>query len=85
MVGLIPASLIGIVSPLCMYGTIPLAASFSEKRCQGKRWQHHSGSILLTPQLILYSAALGKTMLIIRIVTCLLCDILACIFGTLFF
>lgn len=28
--GVIPASLLGIASPLCMYGTIPLAASFSE-------------------------------------------------------
>ena len=29
--GVIPASIIGIASPLCMYGTIPVAASFSEK------------------------------------------------------
>ena len=27
--GLIPACLLGIASPLCMYGTIPIAASFS--------------------------------------------------------
>lgn len=27
--GVIPASILGIASPLCMYGTIPLAASFS--------------------------------------------------------
>ena len=27
--GMIPASILGIASPLCMYGTIPLAASFS--------------------------------------------------------
>ena len=31
VLGLIPASLLGIASPLCMYGTIPLAASFSQK------------------------------------------------------
>jgi uncharacterized membrane protein YraQ (UPF0718 family) len=31
ILGVIPASLIGIASPLCMYGTIPIAASFSEK------------------------------------------------------
>lgn len=31
VVGLIPASLLGIASPLCMYGTIPIAASFSQK------------------------------------------------------
>ena len=29
LAGIIPASLLGIASPLCMYGTIPLAASFS--------------------------------------------------------
>ena len=29
LVGIVPASLLGIASPLCMYGTIPLAASFS--------------------------------------------------------
>ena len=27
--GIVPASLLGIASPLCMYGSIPLAASFS--------------------------------------------------------
>ena len=26
--GIIPACLLGIASPLCMYGTIPIAASF---------------------------------------------------------
>ena len=29
VLGVIPASILGIASPLCMYGTIPLAASFS--------------------------------------------------------
>lgn len=29
LLGIVPASLLGIASPLCMYGTIPLAASFS--------------------------------------------------------
>ena len=31
ILGIIPASILGIISPLCMYGTIPIAASFSEK------------------------------------------------------
>ncbi len=30
VLGIIPASIIGIASPLCMYGTVPLAASFSK-------------------------------------------------------
>lgn len=29
--GIIPTSLLGIASTLCMYGTIPIAASFSQK------------------------------------------------------
>ena len=30
LLGIVAASALGIASPLCMYGTIPLAASFSE-------------------------------------------------------
>ena len=67
ILGLLPASALGIASPLCMYGTIPLAASFSE---QGMRDDYLAAfmmsSVLLNPQLIIYSAALGQTALIIR-------------------
>lgn len=76
--GIIPACLLGIASPLCMYGTIPIAASF---RKQGMRedWlaSFMMASILLNPQLIIYSAALGVTALIVRIVTCFLCGVCA--------
>ena len=72
--GVIPASLLGIASPLCMYGTIPIAASFSE---QGVRDDYLAAfmmsSILLNPQLIFYSGALGQTALMIRCVSCFLC------------
>ena len=72
--GIVPACLLGIASPLCMYGTIPIAASF---RKQGMRedWMaaFMMASILLNPQLIIYSAALGKTALAVRIVSCFLC------------
>jgi len=72
--GVIPASLLGIASPLCMYGTIPIAASFSE---QGVKDDYLAAfmmsSILLNPQLIFYSGALGQTALIIRCVSCFLC------------
>jgi uncharacterized protein len=76
--GLIPASIIGIASPLCMYGTIPVAASFSEKGIR-EDWlaAFMMSSIMLNPQLILYSIALGKTLLVIRIVISLLCGIVA--------
>lgn len=72
--GIIPACILGIASPLCMYGTIPIAASF---RKQGMRedWlaAFMMASILLNPQLIIYSAALGTAALTVRIVTCFLC------------
>jgi uncharacterized membrane protein YraQ (UPF0718 family) len=76
--GVIPASLLGIASPLCMYGTIPIAASFSR---QGMRhdWlaSFMMASILLNPQLIIYSASLGPTVLAVRIISCFLCGIAA--------
>lgn len=78
LLGIVPACILGIVSPLCMYGTIPIAASFSEK---GMRDDWLTGfmmsSILLNPQLIIYSAVLGKTALIIRIISCFVCGITA--------
>jgi uncharacterized membrane protein YraQ (UPF0718 family) len=84
--GIIPAALIGIASPLCMYGTIPIAASFSQK---GMRDDWLAAfmvcSILLNPQLLFYSAALGKAALIIRFVSCFLCGITAGILIHLFF
>ena len=74
IMGIIPACLLGIASPLCMYGTIPIAASFSK---QGMRhdWlaAFMMASILINPQLIIYSAALGMTALTVRIVSCFLC------------
>ncbi len=76
--GTVIASALGIASPLCMYGTIPIAASFS-KSGMGDDWlaAFMMSSILLNPQLTIYSAALGQTALMVRIVTCFLCGIAA--------
>jgi uncharacterized membrane protein YraQ (UPF0718 family) len=78
VLGVIPASMIGIVSPLCMYGTIPIAASFSEKGMEDD-WlaAFMMSSILLNPQLLIYSAALGPAALVIRFVSCFICGIAA--------
>lgn len=78
LVGIVPASLLGIASPLCMYGTIPLAASFSKSGMRDE-WlaSFMMCSILLNPQLIIYSTALGTTALAVRIVSCFLCGIAA--------
>jgi uncharacterized membrane protein YraQ (UPF0718 family) len=78
ILGVIPASLLGIASPLCMYGTIPIAASFAEKGME-EDWlaAFMMGSILLNPQLLFYSAALGVPALIIRFVCCFICGVAA--------
>ena len=76
--GIVPAGLLGIASPLCMYGTIPLAASLSRSGMRDE-WlaSFMMCSILLNPQLIIYSTALGTTALVVRIVSCFLCGIAA--------
>ncbi len=76
--GMIFASALGVASPLCMYGTIPIAASFSKSGIKDE-WlaSFMMSSILLNPQLIIYSAALGTKVLCIRIVSCFLCGIAA--------
>lgn len=78
VLGIIAASALGIASPLCMYGTIPLAASFSDSGMEDD-WlaAFMMGSILLNPQLILYSMALGPTALVIRILSSFLCGVAA--------
>ena len=84
--GIIPACLLGIASPLCMYGTIPIAASFSQKGMRDD-WlaAFMMSSILLNPQLIIYSVALGTTALIVRLVVCFLCGILAGVLVHIFY
>lgn len=79
--GVFIASILGIASPLCMYGTIPIAASFSKSGVKDD-WlaAFMMSSILLNPQLIIYSAALGQTALVVRIVSCFLCG---CVAGLL--
>lgn len=73
LLGLVIAALLGFASPICMYGTLPLVAALYH---QGVR-QDYLGcfmvaSVLLNPQLIAYSLALGPTVFTLRIVTCLI-------------
>ena len=76
--GIIPACILGIASPLCMYGTIPIAASFREKGMR-EDWlaSFMMASVLLNPQLIVYSSALGHVALSVRIISCFMCGIFA--------
>jgi uncharacterized membrane protein YraQ (UPF0718 family) len=100
VLGVIPASLLGIASPLCMYGTIPIAASFAGAVAKPQRGEGSPptkgmeedwiaafcmASILLNPQLLFYSAALGPVALVIRFVSCFLCGIAAGLSVRVFF
>ena len=78
VLGIVAASALGIASPLCMYGTIPIAASFSRSGMEDD-WlaAFMMSSILLNPQLIIYSAALGQTVLAVRVISCFRCGIAA--------
>jgi len=86
LAGLIPAALIGIASPLCMFGTIPIAASLAEEGME-EDWlaAFMMSSILLNPQLLFFSAALGNTVLLIRFASGLLCGIVAGLLVRLFY
>ena len=86
VLGVIPASILGIASPLCMYGTIPLAASFSRSGIRDD-WlaAFMISSILLNPQLIIYSTALGGVTLTVRIASCFLCGIVAGLMIRIFY
>jgi uncharacterized membrane protein YraQ (UPF0718 family) len=69
-----------------MYGTIPIAASFA-KNGMREDWlaAFMMSSILLNPQLIFYSTALGQEDIVIRIASCFLCNIIAGVLINLFF
>lgn len=84
--GVIAASGLGIASPLCMYGTIPIAASFAQNGIKDD-WlaAFMMASILLNPQLIVYSAALGTTALMIRILSSFVCGIAAGLLVRIFY
>jgi len=84
--GVVPASFLGILSPLCMYGTIPLCAGFSRQGMKDD-WlaAFMMSSILLNPQLLIYSAALGTEAVLIRFFSSFLCGILAGILMYVFY
>lgn len=84
--GYIFAALLGFASPICMYGTIPLVVAFYQK---GVRQDFLAcfmvASVLLNPQLIAYSAALGPLVFSLRLVTCFLMALSAGVLIRIFF
>ncbi|MBP3709650.1 MAG: permease [Treponema sp.] len=86
VVGIVAASALGVASPLCMYGTIPICAAFSQKGVKDDFLAAFMmSSILLNPQLIMYSAALGPAILTVRVVSCFACGIAAGMLVRIFF
>lgn len=86
VLGIIPASLLGIASPLCMYGTIPIAASLAKCKLR-EDWiaAFMMSSILLNPQILIYSAALGPYACTLRFLFCTFGGIFAGLMVYLFF
>lgn len=78
VLGVVPASLLGIASPLCMFGTIPLVASFANEDMR-EDWiaAFMMSSILLNPQLLVYTGMLGTDAVWVRLITCAVGGILA--------
>ena len=84
--GLVFASALGVASPLCMYGTIPICAAFSKKGIKDDFLAAFMmSSVLLNPQLIVYSSALGPALLAARILSAFACGIAAGLLVKAFF
>ncbi len=85
-IGIVISSLLGVASPLCMYGTIPIAASFSESGVRDE-WlaAFMMSSVLLNPQLLFYSVALGIQVMLVRLISCILCGVGAGILVRIFY
>ena len=73
-----PAAVLGIVSPLCMFGTVPLIAALGLKGVpQHVLISFMVSSVLLNPNLWLVTLVLGARLAIARLLLALLCGKLA--------
>lgn len=72
------AAVLGAVSPICMYGTVPLIASLGRKGIpQNLLAAFMVCSILINPNLFIFSFALGAPIAFIRLFACLTAGVLA--------
>ncbi len=70
LLALVLAALLGFLSPICMFGTLPLAAALAKVgMSQATLACFMLASILLNPQLIVYSTALGDSVFYLRLGT----------------
>ena len=80
------ASFLGLVSPLCMYGTVPVIAALGKKGVpQHLLAAFMVSSILLNPNIFLFSFALGVNIALARAGLCFLSGILCGILVLRFF
>jgi uncharacterized membrane protein YraQ (UPF0718 family) len=76
--GVVPAALLGVASPLCMYGTIPVVAALARRNVpQDWLTSFMVCSILLNPQLCVYTLALGVPITLLRLAVCFLAGVAA--------
>jgi uncharacterized protein len=86
LIAVIPAAILGAASPICMYGTIPLIASLGRKNVpQYLLASFMVTSILINPNLFIFSFTLGIPMALIRLVSCILAGAVAGFLVKLFF
>jgi len=80
------ASVLGVVSPLCMYGTIPVIAAFGRKGVpQYILVSFMISSVLLNPNLFMLGFVLGTYIAFARLGLALLCGVLAGLTVLIFF
>ena len=75
---ILPAAFLGVASPLCMFGTIPLIAALGKKGVpQHLLAAFMVSSVLLNPNLWLVSFVLGVEIALARLALALACGVLA--------
>ena len=86
ILGILLATALGIISPLCMYGTIPIVASLNEGGMR-EDWiaAFMMSSILMNPQLFFYTMALGMPIAVLRLGLSILGGVLAGLLVRFFF
>lgn len=78
MAALCMAAALGIASPLCMYGTVPLIASLGRKGVPEYLLACFMiSSILLNPNLFIMSFVLGAPLALLRLFICILAGVIA--------
>jgi uncharacterized protein len=86
LIVIVCAAMLGVVSPICMYGTVPLIASIGRKGVpQYLLASFMVSSILINPNLFLFSLALGTPLALIRLFVCIIAGVLAGILVKLVF